>query len=359
MITLKRLPVRSLASGAVLDIAVYAVRGTDPAARRTYIQSSMHGAEVQGNAVIAELLEVFARTPPRGDIVLVPNANPFAVIQKSGEYTLGRFDPTTGDNWNRNYWLPQLRQTRRLPWEQLKQKTWARMATELRSRLRGNLPFGQRLALTLQSLTVGADYVIDLHCANVSARHLYTPDYAEDAARYFRIPLILSIPGAFGGAMDESVSCAWWSFFQELEAQGYPQLPSLRDIPQGYTLELGDQEVISRTEAARDAAGILNFLRHKGVVSGRVEKPAAALVCDLQDYRTIYSRHAGHVDFTAAMGVPAAKGQQLAQTLQFGATARWVPTLAEEDCVPVLHHSSAVVHEGSELIKVFTNVRRV
>ena len=49
----------------------------------------------------------------------------------------------------------------------------------------------------------------------------------------------------------------------------------------------------------------------------------------------------------------------LAQTLQFGAVPRWQPTLAEEDCIPVLHYSSAVVHEGDELIKVFTNYRAV
>ncbi len=359
MTTLKRLAVRSLASGATLDIPVYTVRGTHPAAGRAYIQSSMHGSEVQGNAVIAELLEVFARTPPRGDVVLVPNANPFAVNQKSAEYTLGRFDPSTGENWNRNYWLPELGGSRRMPWEQLKRKAWARMAAELRSRLEGNLPFGQRLALTLQSLAVGADYVIDLHCANVSARHLYTPDHAEDAARYFQIPLMLSIPNTFGGAMDESVSCAWWNFWRELKAEGYPQLPSLRDIPQGYTLELGGQEVISREGAGRDAAGILNFLRHKGVVSGRVKKPAASRVCDLKDYKTIYSRHAGHVDFTAPMGVPVRRGQQLAQTLQFGFVPTWLPTLAEEACTPVLRHSSAVVHQGSELIKVMTNQRSV
>jgi predicted deacylase len=353
----KRIQVRSLASGARLDIAVYTVKGTDPGAGHTYIQSSMHGSEVQGNAVIAELLEVFARTPPLGDIVLVPNANPFAVNQKAGEYTPGRFDPTTGENWNRNYWLPRLQGARGLPWDRLKQRVRARMAAELRARLKGNLPFGQRLALTLQSLAVGADHVIDLHCANVSARHLYTPDYAENAARYFQIPLLLSIPAEFGGAMDESVSCAWWALWQELEANGYPYLPPIQELPQGYTLELGGQEVISREDARRDAAGILNFLRHKGVVSGRAKRPAPALVCDLKYYKTLYSRHAGHTDFTAPMGVPVRKGQQLAQTLQFGANPRWVPTLAEEDCVPVLHHSSAIVHEGSELIKVFTSMR--
>jgi predicted deacylase len=359
MCALKRLPVRSLASGAKLDIPVYTIKGCNPHAKRAYIQSSMHGSEVQGNAVIAALLEVFEQTPPEGDVVLVPNANPFAINQKSAEYTLGRFDPTTGENWNRNYWLPTTRVTQRPAWKTLQRKVWAQMASAIRARLEDNLSFGERLALKLQLLTVGADYVIDLHCANISARHLYAPQYAEACARYFQIPLMLSIPNDFGGAMDESVSCAWWTFWHELQAQGYPDLPPRRELPQGYTLELGGHEVISRDAAKRDAAGVLNFLRHKGIVAGRAQKPKSGFVCSLQDYKTIYSRHAGHVDFTATLGGCVAKGGLLAQTLQFGRTASWQPTLAEESCIPVLHHSSAVIHEGSELMKVFTKVRKV
>ena len=354
----KRIKVRALASGASLDIPVYTFKGSKPGAKRAYIQSSMHGSEVQGNAVIAELLEFFARKPPEGDVVLVPNANPSAINQKSAEYTMGRFDPTTGDNWNRNYRLLTVQETRRPPWGELKPLVWMKMDAGIRALRRTNLPWGQRLALTLQSLAMGADYVLDLHCANISARHVYAPEYAEDDARYLQIPLILSIPGAFGGALDESVTCPWWTFRDRLEAEGYPDLPPLLDLPQGYTLELGGQERISREEARQDAAGILNFLRRKGVVGGKAKKPDPAYICYLKDYKVIYSRHAGHVDFTARPGVPVKKGALLAQTLQFGPAPTWVPILAEEDCIPVLHHSSAVIHEGSELTKVFTNVRR-
>ena len=357
--SIKRVRVRSLASGAGLDIPVFTVRGSNSRAPRAYVQSSMHGSEVQGNAVIAELLEAFARTPPEGDVVLVPSANPFGINQKSAEYTLGRFDPTTGENWNRNYWLPVITETARPAWDQLKQKVWAGMAAEIRGQLKGELPYGRKLALTLQSLSVGADYVIDLHCANVSARHLYTPFHTEKCARYFQIPLMVSIPSVFGGALDESVSCPWWDFRLRLKAEGYPDLPPPEALPQGYTLELGGQEVVSRKEARTDAAGILNFLRHKGVLSGKAGKPGPAYICDLQNYKTIYSRHAGYADFTCALGRPVKKGAMLAQTLQFGSAPVWLPTLAEEKCVPILHHSSAVIHEGSELMKVFTKVREV
>jgi len=359
MVAFKRIPVRSLASGANLDVPVYTIRGSNPRAKRAYIQSSMHGSEVQGNAVIARLLELFAQTPPEGDVVLVPNANPFAINQKSGEYTLGRFDPTTGDNWNRNYWLAEITESSRPPWHKLKRKVWSAMSATLRARLQTDLPYGQKLALTLQALAVGADYVIDLHCANVSARHLYTPEYAEQEARYFQIPLLVSIPNMFSGALDESVSCPWWSFWEQLRTEAYPELPPSRELPQGFTLELGGQELISRDDAKRDAAGIINFLRRQGVASGRAIRPGPVHICALQDYKTIYSTHAGQVEITASLGAMAKRGTQLAQTLQFGRTASWQATIAQEQCIPILHHSSAVIHEGSELLKVFTRTRKI
>jgi len=359
MVTSKMINLRTLASGASLSLRVYTIKGRSPTAKTAYIQSSMHGSEVQGNAVIAYLLEHFATSPPEGDVVLVPNANPYAVNQKSAEYTMGRFDPTTGDNWNRAYWLPDVAPRKSLPWPDLSRRYRADLCSEVRRQLRGNIPFARKVALTLELLALAVDYVLDLHCANISVRHVYAPEYGEDCARYLGIPLILSIPDTFGGALDEAHSCSWWRLWESLRAEDYDGLPPLRDLPQGFTLELGGQERVSRAEAERDAAGILNFLIHKGVVAGQVAPPARSYICPLAGYKTIYSRHAGHADYAPVLGKRVKRGDLLVDTLQFGAEPRWQSTVAEEDCIPILHYSSAVIHEGSELMKVFTNVRVV
>nr|MBP6723681.1 succinylglutamate desuccinylase/aspartoacylase family protein [Halioglobus sp.] len=154
-------------------------------------------------------------------------------------------------------------------------------------------------------------------------------------------------------------SCPWWRLWKSLQASGYDELPPASELPQGYTVELGDQERISRDDARVDAAGILNFLRYKGVVVGSATPPSRSYVCPLSGYKVIHSSHAGHTDFAPVLGRQVKRGELLAQTLQFGAVPKWQPTLAEEDCIPVLHYSSAVVHEGDELIKVFTNYRTV
>ena len=100
-----------MASGAKLTVPVYSyeVEQAEPntsiknAAPTVYIQANMHGAEVQGNAVIFQLLELLKDCEIQSNITLVPYANPVACNHKNGEYTLGRFDPITGVNWNRMY----------------------------------------------------------------------------------------------------------------------------------------------------------------------------------------------------------------------------------------------------------------
>ena len=96
--------VGEMASGAQLTVPVYRIKGKNSLAPTVYIQANMHGAEVQGNAVIFQLLEILKNSQVDGDITLVPYANPVGCNHKNGEYTLGRFDPITGVNWNRMYY---------------------------------------------------------------------------------------------------------------------------------------------------------------------------------------------------------------------------------------------------------------
>lgn len=89
----QRLKVRTLASGDYLSIPVYTFTGSRKGAPTAYLQSAMHGSEVQGTLVIAKLIDYFKANPPLGTVRLVPNCNPMGINQKVGEYTDGRNDP--------------------------------------------------------------------------------------------------------------------------------------------------------------------------------------------------------------------------------------------------------------------------
>tara|TARA_R110001583_G_scaffold187837_2_gene349378 strand:+ start:1313 stop:1678 length:366 start_codon:yes stop_codon:yes gene_type:complete len=68
-------------------VPVYSYKPEKSTAPNVYIQANMHGAEVQGNAVIFQLLELLKHCDIQADITLVPYANPIACNHKNGEYT--------------------------------------------------------------------------------------------------------------------------------------------------------------------------------------------------------------------------------------------------------------------------------
>jgi len=102
---MKRVKVLTLASGDSLSVPVYTISGRKQGAPSVYLQSAMHGSEVQGSLVLALLLDYLEKNPPLGNVRIVPNCNPVGLNNKRGEYTDGRNDPVRGDNWNRKYFL--------------------------------------------------------------------------------------------------------------------------------------------------------------------------------------------------------------------------------------------------------------
>ena len=81
-ISQENIVVGEVANGLPLTIPVYRLKG-DGTGPSVYVQANMHGAEVQGNAVIYQLLEQLKQLNLKGDITLVPYANPIGCNQKS------------------------------------------------------------------------------------------------------------------------------------------------------------------------------------------------------------------------------------------------------------------------------------
>ncbi|MCH1929462.1 M14 family metallopeptidase [Shewanella sp. A25] len=360
------LKIGELAAGQALTLPIYTFKpsGHAPRGPKVYIQANVHGAEVQGNAVIFQLMKLLERCEILGEISLVPLANPLGINQKSGEFTLGRFDPITGANWNREYlshdidiasWL---KVHAKLDDAELIQAFRSTLVESCQQRLRNpwGVTTGHRLAVNLQAMAHDADIVLDLHTGPKSCKHLYCPEYALDDAKYFSIPYTLVIPNGFGGAMDEAAFCPWWQLSEVAKSQG-------RDLAvavAAFTLELGSQERISLADALIDAEGIMAYLSHRGVIRDTV-LPAkmARFGCYLKDYKKFHAPSAGLVEYMAAVGEPLPSGKPLVKLLRLDlyGTADELTTLAlPQDCVPILHFASASVHQGTELYKVMTQL---
>jgi len=356
--------VGELATGQALTIALHTFSGSESSSPSVYIQANVHGAEVQGNAVIYQLMTLLEHYQILGNITFAPLANPLGINQKSGEFTLGRFDPITGVNWNREYFDHNMDvQTWYTEHQHLSDsdlfQAYRSMLVEA-CQARFNLPFGittgHRLAVNLQTMAHQADIVLDLHTGPKSCKHLYCPEYDFDAARFFSIPYTLIMPNCFGGAMDEAIFCPWWQLTEYAASQGrYFAVPV-----SAFTLELASQERIDLADALEDAKGILAYLSYRGVIA---EKLAPAVMpryaCYLRDYKKFHAPMAGLIEYSAAVGEPLAAGKPLVNILRmdlYGTDSVFQAVSLPMDCVPILHFASASVHQGTELYKLMTNV---
>jgi len=363
--------VGEMASGAKLTVPVYTFASAqNSAAPNVYIQANMHGAEVQGNAVIFQLLELLQYGDLQANITLVPYANPVACNHKNGEYTLGRFDPITGENWNRMYHFdhsviaPFVQQHLDASEAVIKTKFQQLLLSEIDKKLEKNIwgiTTGQRIAYQLQRLAHQADIVLDLHTGPISSKHLYCPEYAQASAEYFDIEHTILIDNDFGGAMDEATFCPWWSLQQAYQALGRNFIMGQGAFKkESFTVELGSQEQIDLEVAKQDALSILSYLHSQGVIDNKQYQPQkmTRYACYLKDYKALYSPMGGMIDYLAEFGKPLAAGEPLARILRMdnygdGEALHYVSL--DQTVIPILHFASASVNQGTELYKVFCN----
>ena len=95
----------------------------------------------------------------------------------------------------------------------------------------------------------------------------------------------------------------------------------------------------------------MNYLRHKGVIAGKASRFRAHAV-PLTKYKVIFADQGGIVDYPLGLGKKVKKGDLLARILTFGKRPLFKEIRAPFAGYTILHHSSAVVHEGAEIVKL-------
>ncbi len=249
--------------------------GTAGRGEKVYLQASLHADELPGMLVLHHLRRQLAEAERQGllcgEIVLVPLANPIGLAQTLLHDQMGRFEFTSGENFNRHYTdfaplvLERLagrlndcadhnrRQIRQAMAEVLASQ---RPRTELES-----------LRHTLLTLAHDADIVLDLHCDFDAVVHLYTGtplwEACEPLARYLGAEASLLALESGGLPFDETCSQTWWKLQARL-GDHYP-------IPLGclaVTVELRGEQSVSHDLARRDADALFAFLQQRGVIGG-------------------------------------------------------------------------------------------
>ncbi len=294
--------------------------GSTIGAKKVYIQSSLHADEIPGMLVVHYLrkhLEALESSGLiAGEIVVVPIANPIGLDQEIQGSMFGRFDFATGINFNRGYHyltpklLPVLEG--KLGENAIENVRVIREASHQILRQWQPVDQAAHLKKILQTLSVDADIVLDLHCDNQAVMHLYTgtPLLAATMplARHLGAQAVLTSVLSGDDPFDETCSRHWWEL-----AQHFGDTKPIPSACLSITVELRGETEVSHALAQHDAAAIIAFLQHAGHIGGDCPDIPAAM-CEatpLEGVEPIVAAHAGVLVFSKELGSYVEAGESI------------------------------------------------
>ncbi|BAY36634.1 succinylglutamate desuccinylase/aspartoacylase [Nostoc sp. NIES-2111] len=326
---------RQMASGDRLNLQVYKFIGDKPG-KKVYIQANLHGAEIVGNAVIHQLIEYFVAINDIdliGEIWLVPVCNPMGTNERAQHFSPGRYCPYESKDWNRIFWdyekdtddllsfaksqLDLSIEEIRLNYLHLIQEKFANNLTQINSA--ASVPYTEIFRYQLQSLSLDADYLIDIHSSNNQGLdYVYYFRHREESARYFLLEFGILLNKYDGDAFDEAFIKPWLALedcFQELGKE-------IKFDIEAWTLELGAGMQMNPDSVAKGVQGIKNYLAEKGVLqTDSLPLPASKshqmYFVQSRNRTKYYAIAGGMIQSRVKLGTQVKVGEKLYQILCF------------------------------------------
>ncbi|WP_308562490.1 M14 family metallopeptidase [uncultured Klebsiella sp.] len=246
---------------------------------KVYLQAGLHADEIPGMLVLHYLKRLLNQAERcgelRGEIILVPVANPPGLAQVLLNSGIGRFDLVSGRNFNRDFpdlaalACQRLDATSPVSSAGYLQRVRAAMQSALAAEPVGNEV--QALRHHLLSLACDADLVLDLHCDDRAILHLYAdPAWQSEAgvlAAFLGIGVVLLSQESGGNSFDEACGLPWHRL-----AARYPSWQPRQPGCMAVTVELRGQQDVNHATACDDAERLYRYLQYRGVLAG--VKPA-------------------------------------------------------------------------------------
>ncbi len=302
--------------------------GTPGARPKVYIQASLHAEELPGMLVAHHLRQRLEAADSagmlRGEVILVPAANPIGLSQRLDHRAMGRFEFDTAQNFNRHY--PDMAaavlddaRSRLGPDAQANVATVRQLVGAWMIQWQPNSELDS-LRRQLLLLSHDADLVLDLHCDNDAVLHLYSEEACwpplEPLARLLGCQAVLLARESGGGPFDERLSGLWWQLAAALRGAGVNA-----PLPQGCasaTVELRGEGDVSHDLARKDAHAIALFLEHVGALSAAAPAPLPPMACKptpLAGSQTLRSPVPGVLVFLVKPGTRVNVGDVVAEVI--------------------------------------------
>ncbi len=317
-------------------LPVFRFKGTDASAPSVHLQAALHANELPGTALLhflcTRLRQAEEKGAIRGDITVIPHANPIGLAQSHFGELQGRFDLGSRGNFNRDFPLVTLAERDTL--------------VENLDRLS---PIN-RLKHQLLHMALGADLVLDLHCDDESLQYTYVDDVfwpqAADLAAALDMEAVLLSDGE-STAFEEAVGYAF-------KRQGGETLTAVPDRL-AVTIELRGRRDVYPDMAEADARGLWRFLAGRGVVTDTAHTPVPyrGPVAPLDNIEMVRAPEPGTILFHRTIGETIRKGDRLATLLtQPGLPDGTLDVVARHDGLIVTRSSARFARRGDDLMKI-------
>lgn len=338
---------------------------------KVVIQASLHADELPGMLVAHHLRGLLQAAEQRGEllgeVVLLPMANPIGLNQTVLHSQLGRFELASGENFNRRYpplaqWLTEAGHDISDQLGPDAQANTAAIRTAMHAALDRHAPTTELESLRhhLMHLACDADVVLDLHCDFEAAVHLYTEPPCADTlmplAALLQARAVLLAQGSGGLCFDEALSGVWWQLPALLAQRHGTDWAHQHPVPQACastTVELRGQTDVRHDLAQTDAAALMAYLAHLGVLSTPA-RPLPAMACEptpLAGTQVLSAPHAGVLTYLREPGDSVAAGDVVAEVID-PITGQTTPLTAEVDGVLYARHILRWASTGLEVGKV-------
>ncbi|MBC9248874.1 peptidase M14 [Pseudomonas alcaligenes] len=292
--------------------------------RKAYIQAALHADELPGMRVAVALRERLAALEANGRLLgrveLVPVANPIGLAQMFQSTHQGRFDFSSGKNFNRDF--PDLSAlVTPLLHSQLSEDSAANLALirELMVRALQDLPPAATPFEGLQRLLLGhactADLVLDLHCDFESVMLLYALPQLwprlSGLASHLGAQAALLAEDSGGQSFDEACATPWLKLAAAFPGAAIPSACLAT------TIELGGMADTEAPRAEANAEAILAFLAEQGFIDGSWPSQPAHQ-CSATPFagaQYAYAPHPGVVSYLQPLGARVAVGDPLFEVI--------------------------------------------
>jgi predicted deacylase len=371
--TISTIPLLHLASGDRLSLQVYKFVGAKPG-KKVYLQANLHGAEIAGNAVINQLIAFLMMVPDSevaGEIWLVPVCNPLSTNQRSHIFSSGRFCAYEGKDWNRIFWDYEKQEDdleafaksqinldpvaiRNNYLIKIKQ-SFDQLLEKIQSP--SGVPFSQRFRYQLQSLSLDADYLIDLHSStNQGLDYLYYFRDREASAKYFLLNQGILLDDYDGDAFDEAFIKPWLALEDTFKRLGR----EIKFDVEAWTLELGSGMQMNPESVEKGVRGVKNYLVQKGVLAMPGFTSADAVSPEMTftaKSRVIkyYAPAGGMIQSRVQLGTVVKAGEAIYQLLSFnksGSLPTVIYVVAEQTGLVYDISSNQAMNEGDYVLAI-------